>query len=97
MAKTSTAKGRSASEIADQHVRFLKTARALGCDEDEAAFDEKLKGIAGQKLKAAPLVPEGHQQAAGEDEGPPSRMGSDGLTPNAKKLIACAATKNSDT
>ena len=30
----------------DQHARFLETARALGCDEDEAAFDEKLKGIA---------------------------------------------------
>ena len=29
----------------DQHARFLETARALGCDEDEAAFDEKLKGI----------------------------------------------------
>ena len=32
-----------------QHLRFLETARALGCDEDEAAFDEKLKGIAKQK------------------------------------------------
>lgn len=29
-----------------QHARFLETARALGCDEDEATFDEKLKGIA---------------------------------------------------
>ena len=29
----------------DQHARFLETARALECDEDEAAFDEKLKGI----------------------------------------------------
>ena len=33
----------------DQHARFLETARALGCDEDEAAFDEKLKGIARPK------------------------------------------------
>ncbi len=31
-----------------QVARFLETARALGCDEDEAAFDEKLRGIAGQ-------------------------------------------------
>ena len=23
-----------------QHARFLEIARALGCDEDEAAFDE---------------------------------------------------------
>lgn len=29
----------------EQHSRFLETARALGCDEDEAAFDEKLKAI----------------------------------------------------
>ena len=29
-----------------QHARFLETARVLGCDEDEAAFDEKLKEIA---------------------------------------------------
>lgn len=33
----------------DQHARFLEAARALGCDEDEAAFDEKLKEIAGSK------------------------------------------------
>lgn len=31
--------------------RFKEVARALGCDEDEAAFDEKLKGIARQKPK----------------------------------------------
>ena len=35
-----------------QYDRFVETARALGCDEDEAAFDEKLKVIARQKLKA---------------------------------------------
>lgn len=29
----------------DQHERFIETARKLGCDEDEAAFDEKLKRI----------------------------------------------------
>ena len=35
-----------------QSDRFKKAARSLGCDEDEAAFDEKLKGIARQKQKA---------------------------------------------
>ena len=34
--------------------RFKETARALDCDEDEAAFDEKLKGIARQKPKTVP-------------------------------------------
>jgi hypothetical protein len=29
-----------------QSRRFIKTARELGCDEDGAAFDEKLKRIA---------------------------------------------------
>ena len=31
--------------------RFKETACSLGCDEDEAAFDEKLKGIAKIKPK----------------------------------------------
>lgn len=31
--------------------RFKETARALGCDEDPAAFDEKLKAIARHKPK----------------------------------------------
>ena len=35
----------------DQHARFLETARALGCDEDEAAFDEKLNVVALHKPK----------------------------------------------
>ena len=30
--------------------RFKETARALGCDESEAAFDEKLKAIARPSL-----------------------------------------------
>jgi hypothetical protein len=34
-----------------QHKRFIETARELGCDEDEAAFDEKLKRIATAKPK----------------------------------------------
>lgn len=32
-----------------QHNRFIETARALGCDEDPAGFDEKLKVIARHK------------------------------------------------
>ena len=34
-----------------QHARFLETARALGCDESEEAFDEKLKMVAQHKPK----------------------------------------------
>jgi hypothetical protein len=34
-----------------QRQRFIETARELGCDEDEAAFDEKLKRIATAKPK----------------------------------------------
>lgn len=32
-----------------QSERFIEAARELGCDEDEAAFDEKLKRISEQK------------------------------------------------
>jgi hypothetical protein len=39
----------------DQHKRFIETARELGCDEDEAAFDEKLKRIATAKPKSRGL------------------------------------------
>ena len=35
----------------DQATRFIETARALGCDEDEAAFKAKLAVIARQKPK----------------------------------------------
>jgi len=44
----------------DQHARFLETARALGCDEDEAAFDEKLQAVVGPKaeLKLGDKLPE---------------------------------------
>jgi len=37
-----------------QSNRFLETARALGCDEDEAAFKKKLVRIARQKPKDEP-------------------------------------------
>lgn len=33
----------------EQSRKFIETARQLGCDEDEAAFNEKLKRIARQK------------------------------------------------
>ncbi len=36
---------------ADQVARFIKTARALGCDEDEVAFDGKLAVVARAKPK----------------------------------------------
>jgi hypothetical protein len=34
-----------------QHQRFIEAARDLECDEDEAAFDEKLRRIATAKPK----------------------------------------------
>lgn len=37
--------------------RFRETARALGADEDEAAFKEKLAVIARQKPKDEPAKP----------------------------------------
>lgn len=39
----------------EQSKRFIETARALECDEDEAAFDEKLKRIATAKSKPRPV------------------------------------------
>jgi hypothetical protein len=36
---------------AEQYRRFVEKARELGCDEDEAAFDAKLRAIARQKPK----------------------------------------------
>lgn len=44
-------------DSAGQLERFKEAARALGCDEDEAAFDEKLKAIARRKPKAEPPRP----------------------------------------
>jgi hypothetical protein len=37
-----------------QYARFIETARALGCDENEAAFKAKLAVIARQKPKDVP-------------------------------------------
>ena len=39
--------------------RFVEAARELGCDEDEAAFKEKLARIARQKPKDTTAAPEG--------------------------------------
>jgi hypothetical protein len=41
------------SETKSQRERFIETARELGCDEDEAAFDEKLRRIATATPKSA--------------------------------------------
>ena len=38
------------TDTKSQSERFIETARALECDEDEAAFDEKLKRIAQAKV-----------------------------------------------
>ena len=46
------AKRLKAAPDPNQHARFIETARALGCDEDEAAFDEKLKVVARHKRSA---------------------------------------------
>ena len=37
-----------------QHDSFIKAARELGCDEDEAHFEEKLRKIARQKPRETP-------------------------------------------
>jgi hypothetical protein len=37
------------SDEKQQSERFIEIARELGCDEDEAAFDEKLRRIAKAK------------------------------------------------
>lgn len=43
--------GQVVSDSRSQHDRFVDMARELGCDENEAAFDEKLKVVARQKAK----------------------------------------------
>ena len=43
--------------------RFKEAARQLDCDEDEAAFDEKLKGIARQKANHASMPSAGTGRA----------------------------------
>ena len=46
-----------------QSQRFIETARELGCDEDEAAFDEKLKRIATAKPNPKPIRKKGTQKS----------------------------------
>jgi hypothetical protein len=46
------------AQDSNQHDRFVATARALECDEDEAAFKAKLAVIARQKpVDAKPRKP----------------------------------------
>ena len=49
MSKSDSRDSPEKPSASEQHRRFVETARALGCDEDEAAFDEKLKRIATAK------------------------------------------------
>ncbi len=42
---------KSDNDVMPQRDRFIETARALGADEDEAAFKEKLAVIARQRPK----------------------------------------------
>lgn len=51
------ANGKAGNDENAQHARFVETARKLGCDEDEVAFDEKLKVIARHKPKGEPEPP----------------------------------------
>jgi hypothetical protein len=51
-----TVRGGQSSPI-PQAIRFAEVARALGADEDEAAFRAKLAAIARQKPKDAPERP----------------------------------------
>lgn len=46
---------------AAQSQRFVETARALGCDEDESAFDEKLKKLATPRPKPPATSPPGEK------------------------------------
>lgn len=47
-------KGKPTKTAIEQHARFIETARALGADEDEPAFEAKLAVIARQKPKGHP-------------------------------------------
>ena len=56
--------GGNQTKAKTQHERFIETARSLGCDEDEAAFDKKLRKLVPPKTgssltgnKAAKLKP----------------------------------------
>jgi hypothetical protein len=53
--------------------RFIETARELECDEDEAAFDEKLKRIATAKPKPKATKTGGQSQTADPTPNKPKR------------------------
>lgn len=61
-------KGQPAQE-STQLERFKEAARALGCDDDEAAFDDKLKVIAGHK----PLAPKAPKAENPRQHEPPHK------------------------
>ena len=61
-AKTKVGSDSKPAATNQQHARFLETARALGCDEDEAAFDEKLKAVVGPK----PAAPKTNDSSSSE-------------------------------
>ena len=50
-------KRKTLAELAEQKARFIATARALGADEDEAAFKVKLGVIARQRPKEVSRTP----------------------------------------
>ena len=56
-------------DSAAQLDRFKETARALGCDEDEAAFDEKLKVIARHQPKDEPKLAKAAHKKARQSSG----------------------------
>jgi hypothetical protein len=51
----------AAEKNTSQTAKFKEAARTLGCDEDEAAFEERLKKIA----KATPPKPENKKPRRG--------------------------------
>lgn len=46
-----------------QELEFRRVARELECDEDEAAFDERLKGLAQPKLSATAKTDDSDEKA----------------------------------
>ncbi len=40
-----------------QFERFIETARAIGCDDDDAAFKDRLKKLIAAPVKKGPVTP----------------------------------------
>ena len=58
--KASSAGGHSSDAAVSQPDKFRDLARELGCDEDEAAWDERLRQVAGHRPASEPdAEPEG--------------------------------------